>query len=259
MIDGDRALSINRTGWDRVAPQFHGGTALPEYGPLAPTEDTLRLLDARTDLCALELGCGSGHSLRYLADRGARELWGVDLSSVQIAFARETLRPYASCVRLIESPMEVDSGIPTNHFDLVYSIYGLGWTTDLDKTMELTASYLRPGGAFLLSGEHPMYGCLAWNGTQYTVADSYFPEGPREHASWKGVPIVIQRRTLSTFVQQIVRVGLHIEALVETPLNPELATEAHADPARWYSVPRASMIPTTFIIKARKPSEGRRT
>ena len=28
----------------------------------------------------------------------------------------------------------------------------------------------------------------------------------------------------------------------------------HADPARWYSVPRATLIPTTFILKARKPA-----
>ena len=255
-IEAERALTINRAGWDRVAPMFHGGTALPEYGPLAPTEDSLRLLDDRADLCALELGCGSGHSLRYLADRGAREVWGVDLSPVQIGFARETLRQSAARVQLIESPMEVDPGIPREHFDLVFSIYGLGWTTDLPTTMGLVAKYLRPGGAFLLSGEHPVYGCLEWNGTEYTFATTYFPEGPREYASWKGVPIVIQRRTLGTFVGEIVRAGLHIEALVETPLDATLATEAHADPARWYSVARAQMMPTTFIIKARKRSSG---
>src|SRR5215207_9168777 len=141
MIDVDRALAINREGWDRVAPQFHGGTALPEYGPLAPTEDSLRLLELTPDLCALELGCGSGHSLRYLAERGAQELWGIDLSPVQIAFAHQTLQPYASRVRLIESPMEVNPGVPENHFDLVFSIYGLGWTTDLPATMALVSAY----------------------------------------------------------------------------------------------------------------------
>ena len=80
------------------------------------------------DLCALELGCGSGHSLRYLAERGARELWGVDLSPVQIAFAEETLRPFASRCRLFESPMEMNPGIPAGYFDLVFSIWGMGWT-----------------------------------------------------------------------------------------------------------------------------------
>ena len=171
----------------------------------------------------LQLGCGSGHSLRYLAGRGARELWGLDLSSTQIAFAEETLRPFASRVRLIESPMEVDLGIPQNHFDLVFSIYGLGWTTDLPGTLRLVSAYLRPGGSFIVSGEHPAYGCLEWNGTQYTIARPYFKEGPTEHASWKGV------------------------------LDPAAVKPEHADPARWYSVARAQAMPTTLIIKARKP------
>jgi hypothetical protein len=70
------------------------------------------------------------------------------------------------------------------------------------------------------------------------------------------VPIVIQRHTLATFVGQIIQAGLQIEALVETPLNAAAAKENHADPARWYSVPRASVMPTTFIIKARKPLQS---
>jgi SAM-dependent methyltransferase len=130
----ERFLATNRAGWNQVAPKFHGSTALPEYGPLAPTEDSLRLLDLAPDLRALEIGCGSGHSLRYLAERGARELWGIDFSPVQLAFAKETLRAFAPLVRLVESPMEIDPGVPLAYFDLVFSIYGLGWTTDLPST-----------------------------------------------------------------------------------------------------------------------------
>lgn len=252
-IEANRSLAINRAGWDRVAPSFHGGTALPEYGPLAPTEDTLRLLDPIPDLRALELGCGSGHSLRYLAERGAREMWGIDLSPVQIAFAEETLRAFDPRYRLFESPMEVNPGIPLGHFDLVFSIYGLGWTTDLSTTLGLVADYLRPGGCFLLSGEHPAYSCLEWDGTQYVMSEPYAIEGPREHTSWKGVPIVIHRRTLGTYVAETIRVGLQIEALVESVFNTESVKEVHADPARWYSAARARLMPTTFIIKARKP------
>jgi SAM-dependent methyltransferase len=248
-------LKINRASWDRVAPSFHGSTALPEYGPLAPTEDTLRLLDPVADARVLELGCGSGHSLRFLADRGARELWGLDLSAVQIAFARQTLSAFGSRCHLFESPMEVNPGIPSGYFDLVFSVWGLGWATDLPATLALAAAYLRPGGTFLVSGEHPAYGCVAWNGQQYVVAEPYTAEGAREHASWKDAgPIVIHRRTLGTFVTETVRAGLHIEAVVEGELNPAMATEAHADPARWYSVDRARLIPTTLIVKARKPA-----
>jgi len=252
-VDQERFLAINRAGWNQVAPKFHGSTALPEYGPLAPTEDSLGLLDRVPGLRALELGCGSGHSLRYLAERGAVDLWGIDLSSVQIGFAEETLRPFASRVHLIESPMEVDSRVPRHYFDLVFSIYGLGWSTDLPATLALVAHYLRQGGCFIVSGEHPFYSCLEWNGSQYYVAKPYVAEGATEHTSWKGSPIVIQHRTLGTFIGEIIKAGLQIEEVVETPLNPAAVSEPHVDPARWYSVDRARLMPTTFILKARKP------
>jgi hypothetical protein len=149
--------------------------------------------------------------------------------------------------------MEVNPGIPPGHFDLVFSIWGMGWTTNLPATLALVAEYLRPGGCFLLSGEHPAYSCVEWDGQQYVVSQPYAAEGPREIASWKGVPIATHRRTLGTFVAQTVRAGLQIEALVEGEFDASGADETHADPARWYSVARARLIPTTFIIKARKP------
>ena len=68
----------------------------------------------------------------------------------------------------------------------------------------------------------------------------------------EGCPDCIQRRTLGSFVKEILQAGLQIESLVETPLNAALATESHADPARWYSVSRVAVMPTTFIVKARK-------
>lgn len=256
MIEPEHALSTNRAGWDRVASSFHGGSALPEYGPLAPTEDTLRLLELASDARVLELGCGSGHSLLYLAKRGARELWGVDLSPVQMAFAEETLRAFAPRCHLFESPMEVNPGIPSDYFDLVFSLWGLGWTTDLPATLRLAADYLRPGGCFLVSGEHPAYSCLEWDGKRYVIAEPYAMEGPREHASWKGVPIVMNRRTIGTFVTQTARAGLQIEELIEGSFNADLANEDHVDPARWYSTARARVMPTTFILKARKPLES---
>jgi SAM-dependent methyltransferase/GNAT superfamily N-acetyltransferase len=251
--DTERLLATNRAGWNQVAPKFHGATALPEYGPLAPTEDSLRLLEIVPGMRVLELGCGSGHSLRYLAERGAAELWGLDFSPVQIGFAAELLRPYATSCRLVESPMEMNPGIPTGHFDLVFSLYGMGWTTDLPATLSLVARYLRPGGVFIVSGEHPSFSRVEWDGTRLVVSKPYVEEGAHEHISWKGVPIVIQHRTLGTWISEIGRAGLHVERLIETPLDTSAANEAHADPERWYSVARARLIPTTFIIKARLP------
>ena len=59
-------------------------------------------------------------------------------------------------------------------------------------------------GAWCSAASTRYFNCLEWNGAQYAVSVPYFTEGPREHAPWKGVPIVIQRRTLGTFVGQMV-------------------------------------------------------
>lgn len=153
--------------------------------------------------------------------------------------------------------MEADPGIPAGVFDLVISIYALGWTTDLPATLALIARYLRPGGCFVFSWEHPVYGCLRQADEQIVFAHPYAAEGPEVYESWNGVRIVQHRRTLSTFINEVVRAGLQVKALVEGELDTTLATEDHANPGRWYTVPRAGMMPTTFILKARKPLHGR--
>ena len=73
--------------------------------------------------------------------------------------------------------MEVDPGVPSDYFDLVFSIYGLGWTTDLTGDDGAGQQIPAARRMFHVSGEHPAYSCLDWNGTQYMVAEPYFAEG----------------------------------------------------------------------------------
>jgi SAM-dependent methyltransferase len=254
-LDQQQILTINRAGWDQVAARFYGGTALPNYGPLAPTEEMLQLLDPLQGTRVLELGCGSGHSLLYLAERGAADVWGLDLSATQLAFAADLLQAYQPQLHLFESPMEVNPGIPENTFDMVISIYALGWTTDLSATLTLVATYLKPGGCLVFSWEHPVYSCLGYTDKQFILARPYALEEATVLDSWSGVPIVQHKRTLSTFINAVVSAGLQLEQLIEGDYNAALAQESHADPMRWYSAPRAQMMPTTFIVKARKPPE----
>jgi SAM-dependent methyltransferase len=252
-LNQQHMLAINRSGWNQVAERFYGGTALPNYGPLAPTEETLQLLDPLQSIRVLEIGCGSGHSLQYLAERGAAELWGLDLSATQLAFAAELLRSYQPQLHLFESPMEINPGVPENYFDLVLSIYALGWATDLPATLALVAASLKPGGCFLFSWEHPVYSCLQYVDERFVMAQPYTLEGPVRLDSWCGVPIVQHKRTLATFVTTVLQAGLQLEQLIEGEFNAALAKDEHADPTRWYAAPRAHMMPTTFIVKARKP------
>ena len=91
----------------------------------------------------LEIGCGNGQSLKYHGDRNAAELWGVDISEKQIEKAKQHLSANGLSATLICSPMEEECSIPVQYFDFVYSIYAIGWTTDLEDTFSRVASYLK--------------------------------------------------------------------------------------------------------------------
>jgi SAM-dependent methyltransferase len=151
--------------------------------------------------------------------------------------------------------MDENPGLPEGHFDLVVSIYALGWTPDLGRTLALVHSYLKPGGVFLFSWEHPVYQCLDYRPEidGYAIARSYLQEGPEIDPSWKGVEIVLHPRKLSTYLNAVTAAGLVLEKVVEPEVNLAIAREKDFAPEKWYSVPRARMIPTTFIVKARKP------
>jgi SAM-dependent methyltransferase len=253
----EEILSINQKGWNKVATLFHGGTALPLYGPLAQTEDDLNQIPDLAGKRVLELGCGSGHSLAYLWEiKNARELWGLDFSEEQLDFTKELLANKSIPARLFLSSMDENPGIPENYFDLVVSIYSLGWTPDLIRTLALVHAYLKPGGSFIFSWEHPVYRSLRYetDSANYVFETSYLDEGPVLHPSWRDVEIVINHRKLSTYLNAILQSGLILEQIIESDLNIALAREQDYASEKWYSVQRAKLVPTTFIVKAYKPS-----
>jgi SAM-dependent methyltransferase len=252
----EEIVTINHKGWNQVAPLFYGGTALPRYGPLAQTEDELKLIPDLSGRSVLELGCGSGHTLAYLREsRNASYLWGLDISEEQIRFTKEWLNEKRIPAKLFLASMDENPGIPEDHFDLVLAIYALGWTPDLYRTLTLVESYLKPGGLFIFSWEHPVYQCLEYNTDlgRYVFERSYLKEGPEFHPDWKGVEIVINPRKLSTYLNALTQAGLVLDDLIESELNLALAREQDFAPEKWYSVARANLVPTTFIVKAHKP------
>lgn len=243
------SLAINKKSWDEVAPRFFGRNPLPEYGPLAPREDELNLLGDVTDAKVLDIGCGSGHSLHYMDKRDASELWGVDLSKTQIETAKGLLADCNAPVHLFESPMEQNPGLPEDYFDVVYSIYALGWTTDLDETIANVARYLKKGGLFVFSWEHPLHSRANFENGELHFNKSYHEEGSYDHEAWHA-PAIMQQYKVSTYVNTLINHGFCIEKVIEEVSLTEEDRERHAN--RWYSFEKAEMLPTTLIIKSKK-------
>ena len=80
----EQIIANNKQYWDEHADLWFGTTALPKYGVKFVTEDDLKFFADVAGKKVLELCCGSGHSLKYLAEKRAFELWGLDLSEKQL-------------------------------------------------------------------------------------------------------------------------------------------------------------------------------
>ena len=171
-------LAQNKTSWNAIADSFFGVTALPVYGCLCPTEDELHLFPDLSGKKVLDIGCGSGHSLKWCGDHGAIELWGLDISERQLENAKKLLAENGYDRKLFCSPMEINPGLPTGSFDVVYSIYAIGWTVDLQKTFDLISVYLKPGGVFIFSWDHPFMHCVDVQDEKLIFSGSYFEQEP---------------------------------------------------------------------------------
>ena len=130
----DAVLAQNKNSWNAIADDFFGVTALPAYGCLCPKEDELHLFPDLNGKKVLDIGCGSGHSLKWCGDHGASELWGLDISERQLENARRYLDENGYKAKLFCSPMEQNPSLPQGYFDIAYSIYAIGWTVTATKT-----------------------------------------------------------------------------------------------------------------------------
>lgn len=244
-LNVNMAHKTNKEFWNTIGSEFLGVTALPQYGAFV-SEDKLHLLGNMQGKKVLEIGCGNGHSLRYSSDKGASELWGLDLSPEQIRRTEEYLTSLKIDANLICSSMENECGLPREHFDIVYAIYAIGWTTDLDQTIRLIGSYLKKNGIFVFSWSHPMHKCVSQENGNLIFANSYFDE------EWYSVPmqdkeIMLSNRKLSTYINALADNGFLIEQVVEESDEEMFSKNCKSDFEN-----KARMLPVTFVIKARK-------
>jgi SAM-dependent methyltransferase len=248
-MDKSSVYNTNRFYWDTKGNEFIGAIVLPFYGAFV-SEEKCQLFGDVSGKTMLEIGCGNGKSLQYQGDRKASELWGMDISENQIEKTKQHLAAYGLSAKLICSPMEEECGIPTDYFDFVYSIYAIGWTTDLEGTFSRIASYLKKDGVFIFSWSHPIHKCIAVENNTFVFNKCYFDE------SWYSLSLgldgedvlTLSNRKLSTYVNALAKAGFVIEEMIEESDDDIIRS---GDKTNDF-VKRAEMFPLTFVIKARK-------
>ncbi|MFZ3579984.1 methyltransferase domain-containing protein [Virgibacillus sp. DJP39] len=171
------------------------------------------------------------------------------MSKKQIKAANKLLSNCRPQVKLSESPMEENPGLPEDYFDIVYSIFALGWSTNLDKTLGNVNKYLKTGGKFIFSWEHPLHSRVNSKDGVLTFDKSYHEEGPYDHEAWDH-PAIMQQHKLSTYINSLISNGFAIERMLEEVRLTDEDIHRHAN--RWYSYEKAKSVPTTLIIKSRK-------
>lgn len=246
----DEILTQNKTSWNAIADDWFGVTALPTYGCLCPTEDELHLFPNLTGKKVLDIGCGSGHSLRWCGDHGADELWGLDMSDRQLENAERYLHESGYAPKLFCSPMEKNPGLPQGYFDVVYSIFAIGWTVDLHTTFHHISSYLKPGGVFIFSWDHPFMHCVEAEDERLVFSGSYYETEPFTFEKG-GNPVTLYNRRLSDYINALALAGFAVEKVVEETDKETLARGCEFS-SKYYAPCKAKRFPLSIIIKARK-------
>ena len=245
-------IEINKDGWNNLikSNKPFSNTILPEYGPfLKRNEDDLGILDNLNGAKILDIGCGEGESLDYLYNKGALEIWGIDISEEQIKKAQNRFPNFKN--NFIVSPMEYDVNIPNNYFDYIISIFSIGYTSDLYKTLLNAHKYLNNEGTLIISWTHPFYYCLDIVDNKVIINKSYFDE--KSEIITKGpdkVNLAQKNLMISTIINIASEVGFYVEKMYEE--ETILKDDINGYKSNFWKKEKTVNCPSTIIFKLKK-------
>src|SRR5262245_26123877 len=213
--------------------------------------DLLALLPGVSGRRVLDLGCGAGQLARHLAEAGAAEVIGIDVSERMLGLARaEWAHPRVTYRRSAIEQVE----FPAARFDLVVSSLAFHYVEDYAGLVARIARWLSPGGVLVFSTEHPIYTAIdpatgwvtdAEGRRLHWALDRYADEGERAQR-WFVDGVRKYHRTFSTLVNGLVDAGLVVERVLEPVPDGEMLRRRpdFADEDRR---------PTFLLVRAGKP------
>lgn len=168
----------------------------------------------------LDVGCGYGWHCVYAMECGAASVVGTDISRKMLDVAKLKTAEYPQ-VEYHCIAME-DMNFPSESFDIVLSSLAFHYVESFEPIARKIASFLKRGGAFVFSVEHPVFtscGTQDWhydeNGKiMHFPVDNYYYEGKRT-TSFLGESVVKYHRTLATYINDLLANGFEICRMVE--------------------------------------------
>lgn len=243
-------LEQNKKAWNIAAKHFYGGGALPSWGALGEGSDDLGIIGKIQGKTFLEIACGSGHSIQYLINNGADRVYGIDISDQQIKFAEELNKTSINegKVELFCISMEEKISIPAESIDTVFSIYGIGWTQDLEKTLANIHSYLKPGGRLVFSFENPIFtrALLDKDTRKFSFTGSPYEDFEKLREEWFGTSAFIKYHLPSTWIRQCLKAGFKLIDYFDP--KPIAVNTEENDLVEYYSKEKVDAIAPIFVV-----------
>jgi len=251
-MKNEEIIKINIDGWNNLIKfkNKYSNTSLPEYGPcLKRNEENIKIFKNIFGKKVLDLGCGSGKSLEYLYKKGAKEVWGIDISQEQIKNAKLRFPQFKN--NFYVSAMETKIEIPNKYFDYIISIFSIGYTSDLRKTFNNAYEYLNKNGEFIISWTHPFYYCLDMIEDNVVLKKSYFDEDSEIITKGSNkIELVQKNLMISTIINTAREAHFYLDMLLEEETILKDNINGYKSP--FFIKEKTEKCPTTIIFKFKK-------
>ncbi|WP_066517128.1 class I SAM-dependent methyltransferase [Curtobacterium ammoniigenes] len=180
------------------------------------------LLGTVTDLAVLDAGCGNGAKVAQLAEEGAVEAVGVDISGNFM-----TVESHVELIQGDLSDLRAVPGLAGRRFDRVLFLQSFGYARDPILALRAAREMLTEDGFILLTRTQPVRYAIERaenNGT--SLGEEYFATEAFDyrHANWdERVTLTKKPYTMSDLLNTFSAAGLWIETAVEPQMTPESA------------------------------------
>ena len=229
-------------GYSGLRRSIHGLDGAPEWPSLRA------MLPPLEGQQVLDLGCGFGWFCRWARQQGAAEVLGVDVSANMLARARDSTADPA--ITYEQADLERLS-LQDGRFGLAYSSLVLHYIVDLAGLLARVHAALRPGGAMVVSLEHPIGMAPAqpgWitdpEGRRSWPVNGYLLEGQRV-TDWLAPGVVKQHRSLGTTLNLMIAAGFTLTRVEEWgPTDAQIAA--------WPELADERERPLFLLISARR-------
>jgi SAM-dependent methyltransferase len=242
-MNKNEILKQNSEAWNTAAKNFFGSEALPFWFPFDKGEfkDLIGEIEGKT---FLEIACGSGHSMKYLLDNGAKFVYGIDFSSEQINYAKDLNKVYIDegKAKLLLQPMENELGL--TGLDTVFSVYGFGWTQEPEKMLKNIFDSLKDGGRFIWSWDHPLCSISEIQDSKIVIIDPYNGTNLIQRNLF-GNDVYQLVSGISQWFEMIQKTGFKIKQFIEA--YPTGIPDDYNDHGGYYAREKIEKIPTSMI------------